>query len=134
MRSPFLPFKTPSPCLLLSGGMKVEVKVSHSVLLDSLCPQGLEPTRVLCPWDYPGKITGVGCHFLLQGILLTQGLNPGLLHCRQILYHLSHQGSPPPDLSFPPSFPPGRDKFVFYVSHTASLNSPWRVVVGIWPL
>ena len=38
--------------------------------------------------------TGVGCHSLLQGIFLTQGLNPGLLHCRLILYHLSHQGSP----------------------------------------
>ena len=37
-----------------------------------------------------GKNTGVGCHFLLQGIFLTQGSNPGLLHCRQILYHLSH--------------------------------------------
>jgi len=36
----------------------------------------------------------VGCHALLQEIFLTQGLNPGLLHCRQILYHLSHQGSP----------------------------------------
>ena len=42
----------------------------------------------------PGKNTGVGCHALLQGIFPTQGLNPGLLHCRQILYHLSHQGSP----------------------------------------
>ena len=38
--------------------------------------------------------TGVGCHFLLQGIFLTQGSNPGLLHCRQILYCLSYQGSP----------------------------------------
>ena len=36
-----------------------------------------------------------GCHFLLQGIFLTQGSNPGLPHCRQMLYHLSHQGSPP---------------------------------------
>ena len=35
----------------------------------------------------------MGCHFLLQGIFLTQGSNPGLLHCRQMLYHLSHQGS-----------------------------------------
>ena len=34
-----------------------------------------------------------GCHFLLQGIFPTQGLNPGLLHCRQMLYHLSHQGN-----------------------------------------
>ena len=41
-----------------------------------------------------GKNTGVGYHFLLQGIFLTQGSNQGLLHCRQILYHLSHQGSP----------------------------------------
>ena len=37
--------------------------------------------------------TGVGCHFLLQRIFPTQGSNPGILHCRQILYHLSHQGS-----------------------------------------
>ena len=44
--------------------------------------------------DSPGKNTGVGCHALLQGIFPTQGSNPGLLHCRQILYHLSHQGSP----------------------------------------
>ena len=49
---------------------------------------------LLCPWDSPGKNTRVGCHFLLQGIFPTQGLNLGLLHCRQILYHLSHQGSP----------------------------------------
>ena len=39
-------------------------------------------------WDSPGKNTGVGCHALLQGIFLTQGLNPGLLHCRWILYCL----------------------------------------------
>ena len=39
--------------------------------------------------DFPGKNAGVGCHFLLQGIFLTQGSNSGLLHCRQILYHLS---------------------------------------------
>ena len=41
-----------------------------------------------------GKNTGVACHALLQGIFPTQGLNPGLPNCRQILYHLSHQGSP----------------------------------------
>ena len=44
--------------------------------------------------DSPGKNPGVGCHALLQGIFPAQGLNPGLLHCRWILYHLSHQGSP----------------------------------------
>ena len=42
----------------------------------------------------PGQHSEVGCHTLLQGIFLTQGSNPGLLHCRQVLYHLSHQGSP----------------------------------------
>ena len=47
-----------------------------------------------CSWDSPGKNTGVDCHSLLQGIFLTQELNPRLLHCRQILYHLGHQGSP----------------------------------------
>ena len=44
--------------------------------------------------DSPGKNTGVGFHVLLQGIFPTQGSNLGLLHCRQILYHPSHQGSP----------------------------------------
>ena len=42
-------------------------------------PQGLQPTRLLCPWDFPGKNTGVGCHFLLQGIFLTQGSSSSLL-------------------------------------------------------
>ena len=49
---------------------------------------------LLCPWNSLGKNTGVGSHFLLQGIFSTQGLNLDLLHCRPILYHLSHQGSP----------------------------------------
>ena len=65
---------------------------SRSVVSDSLQPHGLWPTRLLSPWNFPGKSTGVGCHFLLQGIFPTQGSNPGLLHCRQMLYHLSHQG------------------------------------------
>ena len=42
--------------------------------------------RLLCPWGFPGKNTGVGCHFLLQGIVLTKGSNTGLLRCRRILY------------------------------------------------
>ena len=53
----------------------------------------MDCSRLLSPWDSPGKNTGVGSHFLLQGIFPTQGLNLGLLHCRQILYGLSHQGS-----------------------------------------
>ena len=60
------------------------------------CPTLCNPmdTRLLCPQDFPGKSTGAGYHFLLQGIFLTQGLNPGLPHCRQTLCHLSHEGSP----------------------------------------
>ena len=52
------------------------------------------PARFLCLWNSPGKNTGLGSHSLLQGIFLTQGSNQGLLHCRQILYHLGHQGKP----------------------------------------
>ena len=48
---------------------------SCSVVLDSLRPHGLQPTRLLCPWNSPGKNTGVGFHSLLQGIFPTQGLN-----------------------------------------------------------
>ena len=51
-------------------------------------------TRLSCPWNSPGKNTGVERHSLLQGIFLTQGLNLGLLPCRKILYCLSHQESP----------------------------------------
>ena len=75
-----------------SSILPLSVSVSRSVVPDSLRPHGLQPTRLLCPWDFPG--TGVGCHFLLQGIFPTQGSNPGILHCRQILYWLSYKGSP----------------------------------------
>ena len=101
---------------------------------NSLRPHGMQPAKLLCPWNSPGKNTGVGSHSVLQGNLpnprnkprsptlkadslsselpgkpkktgvgslsllqetfLTQGSNWGLLHCRQILYQLSYQGSP----------------------------------------
>ena len=56
-------------------------------------------SRVLCPWDFPGKNTGVGCHLLLQEGLLSQGSNPrllSLLHWEADFLQLSHQGSPQP--------------------------------------
>ena len=62
--------------------------VSHSVVSDSLWPHGLEPAKLLCPWNSPSKNTGVGCHSLLQEIFLTQGLNLGLLH-----WHVDSQGT-----------------------------------------
>ena len=67
------------PCLL-----------SSSAVSNSLRPHELQPSRRLCPWNFPGKNTGMGCHFLLQGIFPTQGSNlflPSLLHCRRLLYH-----------------------------------------------
>ena len=62
---------------------------SHSVISASLRPHGL-----YSPWTSPGQNTGVGCCSFLQGIFPTQGSNPGLMHCRQILHQLSHQGGP----------------------------------------
>ena len=68
--------------------LKVKVK-SCSVVSNSLQPHG-----IYSPWNSPGQITRVGSLSLLQGIFLTQGSNLGLLHCRRILYQLSHQGRP----------------------------------------
>ena len=66
---------------------------SRSVVSDYCNPMdsNLQPTKLLCPLDFLGKHTGMGCHSLLQGIFLMQKLNPGLLHCRQILSCLSNQ-------------------------------------------
>ena len=58
------------------------------------CPTLCNPISLYSPWNSSGKNTGVGSLSLLQGIFPTQGSNPGLPHCRQILYQLSHQGSP----------------------------------------
>ena len=72
--------------------LKWKVKSVKSVPQSILCsPMDCSPP---CPWNSSGKNTGIGCRFLLQGIFLTQGSNPGLLPCRQILYHLSHPGCP----------------------------------------
>ena len=77
-----------SPCVYM---------FSRSVVSDSLHPPGPQPTRLLCPWNFASKNTGVGCHFLLQEIFFTQGLNLPLLHLLHWqadslpLYHL---GSP----------------------------------------
>ena len=103
-------------CLTLCDPMDCSLLLSHfsRVRLCATHRRQAPGTRLPHPWDSPGKNTGVGCHFLLQcqaplsmefsrqeywsgyhsllqGIFLTQGLNLGLLHCRQILYHLSHQ-------------------------------------------
>ena len=66
-----------------------ESEVTQSCL--TLCDP-MDCSLLLRPWDFPGKSTRVGCHFLFQGIFPTQGSNPGLRHCKQMLYSLSHQG------------------------------------------
>ena len=83
----------------MSAGTPVTIACTHmkkecgdcSVMSDSLWPHELHS-----PWNSPGQNTGVGSRSLLQGIFPSQGLNPGLLHCRWIFffYQLSHQGSP----------------------------------------
>ena len=65
----------------------MKVKVAQS------CPTLCDPMDC-SPWNSPGQNTGVGGLSLLKGIFPTQGFNPGLLHCRQILYYLSHKGNP----------------------------------------
>ena len=84
------------------NSLKNKQAIGRVVQLSSvtqLCPTLCNPMGCSLPGssvqgDSPGKNTGVGCHALLQGIFPTQGSNPGLPHCRQILYCPSHQGSP----------------------------------------
>ena len=94
--------KVPRCSALLSHKLEwrlfIQISFGGGVVTQScptlLRPHGLWPSRLLCPWDCPGQNAGVSCHFLLEGIFLAQGSNPSLLHCRWILYRLSHQGSP----------------------------------------
>ena len=78
---------TSFPSRIWFRGLQKESE-SGSVVSNSFWPQGL-----YSPWDSPGQNPGVGSLSLLQGIFPTEGSNPGLPHCRQILYQLSHQGS-----------------------------------------
>ena len=83
------------------GPVKLKVLPDKTVmcLVIQSCPTLCDPTDCSPPGssvhgDFPGKNTGVGCRALLQRIFTTQGSNPGLPHCKWILYRLSHQGSP----------------------------------------
>ena len=66
--------------LTILKSLTVCVLYAQSVVYESLQSHGLYPTRLLCPWDFLRSNTGVACHFLLQGIFLTQGYNPRLSH------------------------------------------------------
>ena len=90
--------------ILCIPGIQQELILSH-YLVNTQWGKSLSHVRPLWPHerslpgssfqeeDFPGKNTGAGCHFLLQGIFPIQGSNLGLLHCRQARYHLNHQGS-----------------------------------------
>ena len=90
LSSPFSSSQMPLSLTTFSSSSCVDV----SGVSDSVRPHGLWPARLLSPRDSPGKNPGVGCPALLQGIFLTGGSNPGLLHCRRIPHCLSHEGSP----------------------------------------
>ena len=91
---------TESPYFLQPLSPNVNILYNHRTfccfccLVAKSCPTLLWPTRLLCPWDFPGKNTGVGCHLLLQGIFLTQELNLHLLHWQAYSFPLSHLESP----------------------------------------
>ena len=104
------------------------VKWSRSVVSDSLRPRGLYSPR-----NSPGQDTGVGSHSLLQGIFPTQGSNPGLPHCRRILYWLSHQESPKIQVKNLPAMPETWVRFLSWedplekgmATHSSILS--WRI-------
>ena len=94
------PQEQTSPLLLPPWSLSLSLSLTHththtlsySVMSDCFSPHGLQPTRLHCPWDAPGKNTGVGFHFLLQGIFATQ---VSCISCigRQILYHCATWGT-----------------------------------------
>ena len=95
----------------------INESVSHSVVSDSLQPHVLQPTRLLCAWNSPGKNTRVGCHSLLQGILLTWGSNSGLLHWQADSLLMNHQGRP---LQFTPQ------TFSDVLLHGKQMGKQWK--------
>ena len=82
---------SPSPAFNLPQSLSLYVCVYVYMWIAWSCPT-LRPHGLYSPWDSPGQSTGVGSLCLLQGIFPTQRLNPGLPHCRRILYQLSYQG------------------------------------------
>ena len=81
-------------CDTLYINVYIYMYVCYSHVSNSSWPRGLKPTMLLWPRNPPGKSSGVYSYALLQGIVPTQGLNPGLMYCRQILYSLNYLGSP----------------------------------------
>ena len=105
---------------------------NHSVMSNSLWLH-----RLYSPWNSPDQNTGVGSLFLLQGVFPTQALNPGLQHCRRILYQLSHKGSPRilEGIAYPFSSSSSRPRNRTRVSYTAGrffTNWAIRETLFVW--
>ena len=84
-------------CSQLQIGIIIVRLLSHSVMSDPLWPQAVQPTMLLYPWNFPDNNTGVGCHFLFQGVFPIQGSNPHLL----CLLHWQADSLPLSDLGIP---------------------------------
>ena len=96
----------------------------------SVVSSSLRPHELYSPWNSPGQNTRVGSLSLLQGIFLTQESNQGLLHCRQILYQLSYQGSPVPFIA-----PDGIIWLAFAAQNAFQAGTEKRVGTGYcWPI
>ena len=94
-----------------------------------LWPHGPYLTRLPCPWDSPGKNTGVGCHFLLQGIFLTQGSNPSLLHCQVGSLPLGLLGTPLADKVNDKYIYLGSKQIKFWAHHPTTIwitHTSWK--------
>ena len=106
--------------------IKLKVKVLVTQFCVTLQTHVLQPARLLCPWDSPGKSTGVGYHFLLQGIFPTQGPNPGL------------PASQEDSLLSEPQGKPNNKAILLLFTHPTPALSPgeshgWRSLVGCSP-
>ena len=124
-------------CSLLNQLPSASLKMSLVVVVQSLSsvrllqPCGLQPTRLFCPWDFPGKNTRMDCHFLLQGIFQTQELNLGLLHCRRT--PVLQADSLPPEPDGKPRCFIGTNKTVVYNENNLLVSLILKGSI-IWPL
>ena len=108
------------------------------IMSNSVWYYGLQLVSLLCPWDPLGKSTRLGCHDLIHGLFQTQGLHPGLLHCRQIFYFCATTKTGPLSMGFswqeywsglpcpPPDFPnPGVETISLSASALQVESLPW---------
>ena len=116
---------------------------SCSVMSDCWQPMGCSPARPLCPWDFPGKNTGVGCQFLLQGLFPTKGLNLCPLHWQADFYHWATREPPPLDYPSPiqQRFSKKSDATYLHfpikawlIMDTLAMNYSWATLLHGWSI